>query len=307
MRPITIRLSAQEKAAYRKHLEKHQERIIKEAKTQGSVFFTQAAEDLKDIIAAFPGTAQGESAFERRAIKYVDMLESYRLAKYQYGKYSDRQRSLSEGVYASIALAATKHLIGKEKPLIADIGSGTSRFTYELIDTFPEARFELYDFSITNLHLARKLLSSGETCRIPARSCKDTGADTELLSIPGKTSDNIQFTVCDLEQCIPYRSEAYDLINATHSVNLLARPDEVVADLADHLKPGGLLLVSDLLGWKEDRPLEKRSWPNGRAFAETFNKLDGTSTCWQGGPYIEEHNDERQDHYVCHFAAFKKR
>jgi|SRR3989338_11402343 len=67
-----------------------------------------------------------EISFDRRAIKYLDFVESYRLVKYQYSRHSNLRRSLTEGVYSSIILAIIKEYKNKLTEPIKIMDAGLS-------------------------------------------------------------------------------------------------------------------------------------------------------------------------------------
>lgn len=316
---IRIHLSEGEKKAYFAYLNKYlNKEILKAAQNQENLYFKQAKKDLEEILSRYSQEAPTiRNYFERRAIKYIDILESYKLVKYQFSRYSDLKKSLSEAVYSTIALEAVRNLKNREgeKLNISDIGCGPSRFAYEMIDFFPNAKIELYDFSITNLFLAQKLLCSGKEVVVPIRNIRNIGntierniGDTMLIKIPAKESKNISLNLCNLENQLPLKDNSYDLINSTHCINLLSNPDKIILNLIEKLRKEGILITSDLLGWKEDRPRDKRKFFDGVEFYNFFNRLKGTKmlTYWYGGPYIEELNSERQDHYINHMVVLQR-
>lgn len=316
---IRVHLAERERKAYFSCLNEYLcGEILRAKQNQENLYFSQAKKDLEEILSTYSYEATPtRNHFERRAIKYVDILESYKLVKYQFSKYSNLKKSLSEAVYSTIALEAVRNLKDyKEKRLnMADIGCGPSRFTYEMIDFFPNAKIGLYDFSVTNLFLAQKLLCSGKEVLVPTRNLRTIGdtargdiGDTILIRIPAKKSKNISFNLCNFENRLPLRDNSYDLINSTHCINLLSNPNRFIMKLLRKLKSNGVLIISDLLGWKEDRPKDKRKFFDGIEFYNFFSKLKRTKILnyWYGGPYIEELNSERQDYHINHMVILRR-
>ncbi|MBU2616031.1 MAG: class I SAM-dependent methyltransferase [Nanoarchaeota archaeon] len=251
--------------------------------------------------------------FNRRAIKYLDILESYRLVKYQYSKYSTLKKSFTESVYSGVVLDILRYMASSQnKQLkIADIGCGPSRITYELLDFFPQATFDLFDFSITNLFFANKLLCEGTNVEIPIRVLSDFSSkksrDIEIIKIKGKKSTNVNLNLCDLESDSPLK-EKYDLIVAINSINLIDSPDLFIEKVISKLNKKGILVISDLMGWKEDRAISRRIFSDGKSFYDFFAKRKDVKllSYWYGGPYCEEFNSERYDNYISHTVFLKK-
>ncbi len=314
---IKIKLSEKEKEEYFSFLKKYIDNETMSCNSNKNSYFNQLKKDLLVLKKILPRSNEKDFISSgRRALKYLDMLESYRLAKYQYFKYSNFKKSYTESVYASITFSSVKNLKDKigANLKIADIGCGPSRFTYDLMDIFENATFDLYDFSLTNLFLAEKLLCSNKEVIIPIRSInppfmdKQNNEDISFLKIPGKNCKNVNFFVCNLERDIPLNVDSYDLINATHSINLLSNGEKIIPKLISKLKIGGILIISDLFGWKEDREDNRRFFSNGDKFYNFFKEMKNIQILdyWYGGPYIEEFNLERYDFYVNHSIVIKR-
>ena len=255
-------------------------------------------------------------SFDRRAKKYLNFVEAYRLARYQYSKYSDKRKSMVEGVYSAMIAEIIKEKKKKvfDNIRIMDVGCGPSRMGMEMAEIFENASIDLFDFSIINLFLAQKIISGNQFVHLPYRSfCDDldktSQSDIDLLSIKGIGAKNVNFNIIDLSKGLErIDNNSYEIITATHSLNLLPDPKKVILELIDKLNEDGILVISDLLGWKEDRDEKRRIFSDRSSFYQFFDKLETVEIIefYSGGPYCEEVNQERVDQYINHLIVLKK-
>lgn len=249
------------------------------------------------------------SEYKKRDMKYNDFVEAYRLIKYQYSKYSNVAKSLTEGVYSTIVLEILRNKINVDDSLsFLDCGCGPSRITYELSDFYKNSNFTLLDFSLINLYFAYSLISSGINVRIPTRQF-DGDDDCCVLDISAKQNKNVKYRVFNMDN---FKSDSFDkkfdVITAVHSINLLTNPIETITQMSGALKKNGILLVSDLLGWKENRENDRRIFYSGDKMRTELEKIPGLRLIHyeNGGPYCEWVNDERYDMYINHMFVLKK-
>ncbi|KGE16521.1 methyltransferase domain-containing protein [Paenibacillus wynnii] len=255
------------------------------------------------------------SSSDRRATKYLDFVEAYRLVRYQYSRYGQFKRSYTEAVYSSFIAEVLRYMHEHvHSPLhIMDAGCGPSRLSYEFSTIFHNAQIDLIDYSIINLFFAWRLISSGKDVSVPYRifndNWKEDGDDTGLLHIKAKNNTNTNLIIADLSSLQWKQPIAlYDLVVSNHALNLLHNPKQVIESLIDQVKTGGFIIISDLLGWKENRPKARREFPDGKAFYHFFNNNSRIKVIeyFSGGPYCEEVNSERIDTYVNHFIVLQK-
>lgn len=246
------------------------------------------------------------NAYKNRDFKYNNFVEAYRLIKYQYSKYSNINKSLVEGVYSSIVLEILKHS-PKDVKNVLDCGCGPSRLTYELSSFYNEACFTLVDFSYINLFFANKLMSGKSEFNIPTKAFGND--DIENLTIKTKNIDNINSYIFNLDSLDASSFDhKFDIITASHSINLLTDPLKTINVMSQLMNNGGLLVISDLLGWKENRDNSRRIFYNKQNFFNKISNIPDLKVLHKesGGPYCEDVNDERYDIYTNHFIVLRK-
>ena len=101
----------------------------------------------------------------------------------------------------------------------------------------------------------------------------------------------------------------YDMIVASHSINLFIDPQKTIEQLVSCLKTDGVMVMADLFGWKEDREKERRVFYDGESFGRYMKELDTVEVIdvFRVGPYCEEVNAERIDSYVSHIVVLEKK
>ncbi|APW61735.1 class I SAM-dependent methyltransferase [Paludisphaera borealis] len=104
---------------------------------------------------------------------------------------------------------------------VLDVGCGSGRAVNELAANFPKSRFAGYDFAEEAIVAARR------------------EAERRGLS-------NARFEVRDVAEM--GESAAYDLITAFDAIHDQARPDAVLRNIAEALRPGGTFLMQDISG-----------------------------------------------------------
>lgn len=252
---------------------------------------------------------------DRRSSKYIDFVEAYRLIKYQYSRYSQTKCSYTEAVYAPFLSEALRHLhpYSQEPLRILDAGCGPSRLSYEFSSLFPNSNIDLIDYSAINLFFAWRLISSGSDVCIPYRQFHhdwmNEEGDTGLLEIKAKANSNIKLIAADLSKEEAFQQAGlYDLVVSNHAINLLPDPKKVMEKLISQVKPNGYMMISDLLGWKENRPMNRRDFPDGATLYRFFEENINVKIIdyFSGGPYCEEVNAERMDIYKNHFIVLQK-
>jgi len=102
---------------------------------------------------------------------------------------------------------------------VLDVGCGSGRALNLMAATFPNSRFQGYDLS-------------EEAVRIAADEARKRG----LTNITFEPADLTTFEM----------PQQYDLITAFDAIHDQARPDRVLASVANALKPGGVFLMQDI-------------------------------------------------------------
>lgn len=269
-------------------------------------------EYIKEILSELPekiGTDVDNDyvhGYAKRDFKYNNFIEAYRLIKYQYSKYSNRYFSLVEGVYASIILEILKQKKTEVRNVL-DCGCGPSRLTYELSTFYQDACFDLLDFSYINLFFANKILKQKGCFLIPSKSFGSD--DIEHIEIATKSVDKLNSYIFNLDDLsVDTFDYKFDIITASHTVNLLSDPLKTVNTMVKILNKGGIMVIADLLGWKENRDMSRRVFYNREVFFEKISAISGVTVLHKesGGPYCEEVNAERYDIYTNHFIVLQR-
>ena len=250
-------------------------------------------------------SSSGRYHMERKIDKYTEWFEVFRLVYYQYGRYSNQRRGLSEGLYSTVLHLAVKHS-NSTPSAIVDIGCGPGRLAGELALLFPAAYTLGLDYSLLSLILARRIVNGKGVVVIPRRSVREEGI-SELLDINGWALPAVEFGLYDL--MADYRMpRLFDLVVCANTLNLLPNPLLGLEHLARLLAPNGVLVVADLLGWRIDRTKEQTALPTRSTIERYLSHLGMNiieSFC--GGPYVEEENCERVNVYTEHFLVARKR
>jgi 2-polyprenyl-3-methyl-5-hydroxy-6-metoxy-1,4-benzoquinol methylase len=140
---------------------------------------------------------------------------------------------MAEDSGQSVVAALFAHILpmvpGLEEKLkrgidVLDIGCGSGLAMNLLAVAYPNSRFTGYDFSADAIGRAV--------------------AETQKNGVK-----NLQFGVRDVSKLA--ESEAYDLITAFDAIHDQARPDEVLGQIAQALRPDGTFLMQDISGSSE--------------------------------------------------------
>jgi ubiquinone/menaquinone biosynthesis C-methylase UbiE len=104
---------------------------------------------------------------------------------------------------------------------VLDIGCGSGRAMIHLAEHFPRSRIRGYDFSDESIAAANK-----------------TARDRGLA--------NVHFEVRDAAEL--GQRQAFDLVTAFDAIHDQAKPDRVLSQIAQALRPGGVFLMQDISG-----------------------------------------------------------
>lgn len=243
-------------------------------------------------------------AHERKIEKYTTWIEALRLASFQYGRYSSRRRSLSEGLYSTLLALSSQYFRDPDGKTIAVLGCGPGRSILDFALAYPGAEVAGMDYSLLSLIIARHIL--GDTNRALSIPVRDTTGEhySELITIPGFSLSNCQLCLCDLAE--PQRLCA-DLVVCSNTINLLPDHNRAVDLISRMLLPGGTMIYADLTGWRLDRHPEQTVLRSDRAIRECFaNHGIVCAEMFSGGPYVEQETPENCTFYHEHFFVGQK-
>lgn len=162
-------------------------------------------------------------------------------------------------------------------------------------------------FHISIYFFANKILKQKGCFLIPSKSFGSD--DIEHIEIATKSVDKLNSYIFNLDDLsVDTFDYKFDIITASHSVNLLSDPLKTVNTMVKILNKGGIMVIADLLGWKENRDMSRRVFYNREAFFEKISAIPGVTVLHKesGGPYCEEVNAERYDIYTNHFIVLQR-
>lgn len=140
-----------------------------------------------------------------------------------------------------------------EPTRILEMGCGTGLLVEQLVEWYPDARFELVDKFAPMLNRARERFGHSPNVRI-----HETDGESYLAS------------------CAP---ESFDLVVFCRSWYTMANQEKAAADVVKALAPGGLALIYDFTRTTDIAAIDVRNmlddperWPICRAAMEDFNR-----------------------------------
>lgn len=254
--------------------------------------------------AAFAAKAGAVPPRDRKTTKYTEWVEVMRLASFQYERFSQNKRARSEALYSTLlSLACTwGHQCEIERIIVA--GCGPGRSVLDFAKTFPLARITGLDYSFLSLLLGQRIVCGNGNVNLLRRDVYSNDNISEILNIPGFNLSNADFALCDLvESEIP----ACDMIVCSNTLNLLPDHCAVADRMCKALRPGGLLIFADLIGWRLDRKPSRKILRSDDMIRTTFESAGLIVLDWfQGVPYIESESDDQETIYNEHFYVGQK-
>jgi 5-histidylcysteine sulfoxide synthase/putative 4-mercaptohistidine N1-methyltranferase len=172
---------------------------------------------------------------------------------------------------ADIALEAIK---GKPTRRALDLGCACGRASFELARQFDEV--DGIDFSVNFTRLAAKMAQQGEVryARVEegelvsyhTRTLQELGLEAYASRVGFHQGD-----ACNLEP----QFTSYDLVLAANLIDRLYQPSLFLADMAQRVNDGGLLIIASPYTWLEEHT-PKEEWIGGyKKDGENYSTLDG--------------------------------
>lgn len=239
---------------------------------------------------------------DRKKEKYTQWVEVMRLALFQYERFTPGGAALSEGLYSTLGmLAATWNLINLEKVVV--LGCGPGRSVLDFSKLYPTSIIEGLDYSLFALLLAEKIICGSQGVPLLRRDVYSTDY-SELLTVPGMNRNNVCFGLMDHAQDVIPES---DMIICSNVLNLLPNHKDVINRMYSSLRPGGIVVFADLLGWRLDR----ESWRKGICTKDKIATLFSeagfiTLDQFDGVPYVESESADQFVFYKEHFYVGRK-
>lgn len=242
---------------------------------------------------------------DRKTEKYTDWVEVMRLASFQYERFSQRQRAKSEGLYATLlALASTWGSKQKFQRILIP-GCGPGRSVLDFARAFPTTQVDGLDYSVLSLILGDQIVCSSNETQLLRRDVHSQEDISQILTISGFGLNNANFYLCDL---VTFDLPLCDMIVCSNTLNLLPNHYASSQKISNTLRPGGLLIFADLVGWRLDREPKRRILRNNQTIRDTFESFGMiTLDMFDGVPYIESESDDQNTIYNEHFYVARKR
>jgi len=266
----------------------------------------EALEQLEAMPVSLPlYEMQDGSLRDRKTEKYTNWLEVYRLALFQYERFTERRRARSEGLYSTLLSLASVWGDSEECSRILIPGCGPGRSVLDFARAYPDAKVTGLDYSLLSLILGEKVVCGVDDTDLLRRDVLAGEAITSVLKVRGFGLSNAEFALCDL---VTSELPKCDMIVCSNTLNLLPDHQAAVKSVSRALRPGGLLIFADLVGWRMDRMQERRLLRDDCMIRKAFEEAGlCTMDSFSGVPYIEAESDDQETHYNEHFYVGRKR
>lgn len=124
---------------------------------------------------------------------------------------------------SALGLPLTIRLIEIESPRVLDVAAGNGRMARTLL------RQLAFDGTVVNLDLSRAMLVQGQHECAP-------------------WAERVQW-ICSPVECFPFAAETFDAVICLEALEFFPDAQRALAECARVLRPNGVLLVSNRIGW----------------------------------------------------------
>jgi 5-histidylcysteine sulfoxide synthase/putative 4-mercaptohistidine N1-methyltranferase len=172
---------------------------------------------------------------------------------------------------ADIAIEAIK---GKPTGKALDLGCACGRASFELARQFDEV--DGIDFSVNFTDLAAKMAEQGVVRYARAEEGELVSYHTRTLQELGLDAYANRVTFHQGDACkLKPQFTAYDLVLAANLIDRLYQPSRFLADIAQRINDGGVLIIASPYTWLEEHT-PKEEWIGGfKKDGENYSTLDG--------------------------------
>lgn len=266
----------------------------------------KAKREVEQLIKDYKYTANNyiTENIERKTEKYTHWVEVMRLALFQYSRFTEKRSARSEALYSTLcSLATTWAGINVENIVIPGCGPGRSVLDFGRI--YPTAEVVGLDYSLLALTLADTIINSNEKSYLLQRDICSGDNISKKYSVNGFGLNNTKLGLVNL---ITNPIPKCDMLICSNTINLLPDHKKAVKSISDSVRPGGIVVYADLLGWRLDREINRRSLNDDLSIKRIFEE-NGFETLdmFSGVPYIETESDDQETCYNEHFYVGRRR
>ncbi len=173
----------------------------------------------------------------------VDRFVARYVAVWAYGVVGSPR--LSEPYYRKI-VELSAGVLGPGRLRVLDVGCGPGRVIADLAERFPDAWFVGIDRSAVMLDVAGSILH-GDRGQVVQVDPSDHGFPIASINCMGLANVELR---CQSVQAVAARGERYDLVVASHLLDRVSRPDQILAALLDLVRPGGAVVLSNAFNYE---------------------------------------------------------
>ena len=238
--------------------------------------------------------------YERRIEKYTNWVDVLRLANYQYGRFTEKKVSTTEGLYSTLLALASTYSSGRDLK-IGILGCGAGRSVLDFCRAYPFSTVYGLDYSITALCLADNILGNNITSvNLVSRDVSSDDCISTVHEIIPFNLNNYKLGLWDIMNFD--NTIQFDIIVCSNVLNLLPNQEIAIKNMANTLTCGGLLIYADLIGWRLDRKAQQKTLKSLQSIQKCFENIGfKTLELFKGGPYYEKESDENGHLYLENF------
>lgn len=173
-------------------------------------------------------------------------------------------RGEAEGLYRTIDAAVLAYLPRDSEQTVLDLGCGVGRTIYDCAGLFPHTLFVGMDYAYNMCQRAHELLIDMTRLDL-SRVLAPSGFVASSLSLPTANQARNVFIAQGDATDLPFLDASFDCVTNTYLVDRINKndgPRQAIVEMGRVLKPGGLFVLSDPLGF--DHEAARRSIPDAR-------------------------------------------
>lgn len=239
----------------------------------------------------------------RKTEKYTKWVEVMRLALFQYERFTEKKSAKSEALYSTLCSLALLWGNRDIKKIVVP-GCGPGRTVLDFARLYPNAEVLGLDYSLLSLVIGNEIICGNGNNQLLQRDVSAGDDISRVYNIEGFGLENVKLGVINL---VTNQIPKCDMIVCSNTVNLLPNQEEVLQGFCQALSENGIIIFSDLLGWRLDREAGNRVIYDDESMISLFER-NGIVTLdsFSGVPYVEAESEDQFVYYNEHFYAGRK-